>query len=375
MARNIQKRGNKWQLRKVHDLLPRDFFQTFDSELEATNFRDRLDAWLAEGLVPPGLFGSDPLSPLLVTVIRDYTFRATPKPTASDSALLDVLLREVEGLRVSGVTFQWAESYVKGLKAREKKPTPGTIRKRVGALARVLDWHFRDVRKEGQPLAVNALRLLPSGYSTYEDNAVRDVHRDLRFGPGDAEALDAVLDGVKRPDRERPFPADPAFKLLFETIVDTGLRLREAYWLRVEQLDVARGLLNVDGTKGHRGVIKPRTVPLKPALRKKLIDWCRGKAPKSLMFPFWDGTPEDLHKCSARLSARFSNLFDYAGVEKFTEHDLRHESCCRWMTLKNPAAGWVFNEIEICKIMGWSDTKIMLRYASLRGEDLSSRLL
>ena len=36
--------------------------------------------------------------------------------------------------------------------------------------------------------------------------------------------------------------------------------------------------------------------------------------------------------------------------------------------------GWIFSETEICKIMGWKDTRMMLRYASLRGQDLSSRL-
>lgn len=50
------------------------------------------------------------------------------------------------------------------------------------------------------------------------------------------------------------------------------------------------------------------------------------------------------------------------------------EARCRWMTLKVDR-GSIFNEIEICKIMGWTDTKMMLRYASLRGEDLADRLL
>lgn len=89
---------------------------------------------------------------------------------------------------------------------------------------------------------------------------------------------------------------------------------------------------------------------------------------------FWDGTQDDLKKCMARLSVRFTSLFDYALAPSFTEHDLRHEACCRWVMLKGER-GWLFNELEICKIMGWTDTKMMLRYASLRGEDLADRLI
>jgi integrase len=160
--------------------------------------------------------------------------------------------------------------------------------------------------------------------------------------------------------------------MFFGLLLDTGLRLREAYKLRVDQLDVARGVLNVEGSKGHRGALKPRVVPLKPALRKNLIEWCSGRSGR--MFSFWDGTPEDLPRCSSRLAARFRTLLGYAGIHELSEHDMRHEAACRWVMLKSKSGLWVFNETEICKIMGWSDTRMMLRYASLRGEDLSARL-
>lgn len=94
-----------------------------------------------------------------------------------------------------------------------------------------------------------------------------------------------------------------------------------------------------------------------------------------MVFPFWDGTPEDKDRASGRLTARFRALFDYAQVPGFTEHDLRHEATCRWVELRTPGGGWVFSDIEICRIMGWSDTRMMLRYASLRGADLADRLL
>lgn len=93
------------------------------------------------------------------------------------------------------------------------------------------------------------------------------------------------------------------------------------------------------------------------------------------MFPFWDGTKGHLRRAGAKLSFRFRTLFDYAGVEQLTEHDLRHEACCRWVELRSADGRWVFSDVEVCRIMGWSSMSMMLRYSSLRGEDLANRLL
>lgn len=373
---SVQKRGSKFQLRVTHRLLPKPFFYTFDDEVAANNYAAVLDGWLARGIVPLELLetkqATGAASPLLIEVMRSYEKDPNIRVAPSELPTLALLAKETPGLRMSGITFQWVNQLIEGYKTRGKKMTPGTIRKRVGALSKVVAWYHRTTAKEGQQPAVNVLTLLPRGYSQYADGSVRDVERDVRMSADDEAAVRAALAGVKRPDKERPWGEDPDFELLFSLIIDTGLRLREAYMLRVDRLDVARGLLRIEGTKGHHGAAKPRTVPLKRELRAKLIAWCEGRT--GLMFPFWDGTGDDLKKCTARLSARFTSLFDYALVPNFTEHDLRHEACCRWMTLKGDR-GWIFNEIEICKIMGWKDTKMMLRYTSLRGEDLADRLL
>ena len=380
---SVQPRANKWQLRVQHKLLPKPFFCTFDNEVAARNYGEQLEALLSMGVVPqemlagPDLGASLAASPLLRQVIQEYIARANPARTSTDT--LAQVMGEVAGLRVSGVTFAWAEDWIKRLKVRKNNVAPSTIRQRVQALARVLDWHFVQEHKKqdnpGAQLQVNVLRMLPKSYSAYPDGTRKDVHRDLRLGAGDEAKIRAIIAGEKRADRERPWANEPEFDLLFDLIVNTGLRLREAYWLRVEQVDLPRRLLRVDGTKGHRGQIKPRVVPIGSALRDKLDAACEGKRGSALIFPYWDGTQADLPKCSARLSARFSTLFDYAGMPHFTEHDLRHEACCRWVTMRlADGRGWLFNEIEVCRIMGWSDPKMLMRYASLRGEDLSSRL-
>jgi integrase len=381
MSVSVQPRGARFQLRVRHALLPKPFFSTFDSQAEARQYGEQLVALLAKGIVPQELLADAPRGddPLLAEVVRGYT-KGAPL-TDSDDALLTVMLGELVGVRVSGVTFSWADGYVRKLKARHLAPS--TIRKRVGALGRVLDWHIRMTTPAGQVPLANALRLLPKGYSAYTraeaealqaaDKLVpRDTERDRRLLPAEEARIMAALAGQKRPDRERSLEVDPAFTMLFWLIVHTGMRLREAYRTRVDQIDMQRMLIHVEGSKGHRGVLKPRTLPITPALEPLLREYLRGRVGR--LFPFWNGTPEDLKKATARLSARFAVLFDYAQVVDFTEHDLRHEATCRWMELRNRAGTWAFSDIEICKIMGWKDPRMMLRYASLRGEDLAARL-
>ena len=108
------------------------------------------------------------------------------------------------------------------------------------------------------------------------------------------------------------------------------------------------------------------------ALAAQLRAWCDGR--RGRLFAFWDGTPEGRPRVSVMLTTRFIKLFERAGVPDCTEHDLRHSACCAWFELRAPDGRWVFSDVEICKIMGWSNYAMILRYASLRGEDLVARL-
>ena len=94
-----------------------------------------------------------------------------------------------------------------------------------------------------------------------------------------------------------------------------------------------------------------------------------------LVFGFWDGTPEDLKPATGRLSARFTSLFRYASLEDVTEHDLRHEATCRWFEMRSTDGNWLYRTEEINVIMGWAPgSKMALRYANFRAEDLATRM-
>jgi len=382
MATSIQPRGRKFQLRVTHRLLQKPFFSTFDAEGEAETYRDQLVALLNRGIVPAELLAPAAKvdDPLVIQMIRDYTKGASLSD--SEDGILNTLMDDVATLKRGRMTMQWADQWVRDMKVKANL-APGTIRKRVGALARVLDWYTHRNTPDGTVPVANVLRLLPRGYSVYskaeadlveatDKKAKRDISRERRLPASDEALIMRALRGEKRADRERALKADPAFELLFLLIIDTGLRLREAYTLRVDQVHLERRLLDVDGGKGHRGAIKKRFVPLKPGLVELLRPWCADRS--GLLFPFWSGEKDELARTTGRLSTRFSKLFEYAGVEDLTEHDLRHEATCRWVTLRDAQGRWTFSDIEVCRIMGWTDTKLMLRYASLRGEDLADRL-
>jgi integrase len=342
---------------------------------------------LARGVVPSELLApSDRPSedPLVDQLLSSYQ-RTAVQLTDSDEQLLQTVRGDLAGLRVSALTYSWAENWVAAMKIKRERPlAPGSIRKRVGALARVLDWHHRQRMAAGATtLPANPLRLLPRGYSQYNPADQRELTklqrlpahdqvRDRRLLPAELQRIRAALAGAKREDRERAWPTEPAFVMLFELILATGMRLREAYTLRVDQLDLARGVIRVEGTKARKGEKKPRLMPVRPELRERLQAYATGRV--GLLLPFWSGAPADLRRVTNRLSARFGTLFEYAQVPDFTEHDLRHEATCRWFELRDSRGGWTFSEIEVCRIMGWKDTRMALRYASLRGEDLAARL-
>jgi integrase len=366
MSVSVQARAGRFQLRVKHKLLPKPFFSTFDTEPEARAYGQQLQRLLKAGIVPQELAEAPAApEPLLTRVVDEYQKLAPVTP--SDTALLASMRPEIEGVR--GVTTQWVDAYLLSLKTRSL--TPGTIRKRIGVLARVWAWHIRRSTRAGEAPQANPLRMLPAGYSQYgpaDPGAREDQVRDRRLAPDEQKRILAALAGQKRQDRERALTPCPHFTLLFWVILLTGMRLREAYTLRWDQ--VRKGFIVVEGTKGTRGRKKPRVVPISPELQAKMPEPGQGR-----VFPFWDGTPEDLRACTLRLSARFAALFRYAEVDDFTEHDLRHEATCRWYEMRRPDGAWVFGEVEIMRIMGWSSTKMALRYASLRGEDLAARFL
>ena len=70
----VRRRGEKFELRLKHRLLPKLFTATFDSETDARNYGNQLKAMLAQGLVPRELVArrAPGVSSTLAKVIHEY---------------------------------------------------------------------------------------------------------------------------------------------------------------------------------------------------------------------------------------------------------------------------------------------------------------
>ena len=170
----VRPRGAKFELRLKHALLPKIFTATFEVQAEARNYGEQLEALLARGVVPTELAAKRDrgTSMTLGRIIGEY--QALVPVSASDAIILDMLrgIKELGTLRVDDITrYKWAEDWVKSLKL-SKNLAPGTIRKRVGAVARLLDWYLKREAKDGQQPLANPFRLLPKNYCKRLPSAV-----------------------------------------------------------------------------------------------------------------------------------------------------------------------------------------------------------
>lgn len=135
---------------------------------------------LDQGIVPVELIPADDLqAQTLDQWLRQYLVKVHISP--ADSALLNALLLKTSGWRTSNVNMAWAQGWISEMKQVDRV-APGTIRHKVGAVARFLDWCVNNGW-----LAINPLRSLPKRYASYtlaDGEKISDVERDRRLLPG-----------------------------------------------------------------------------------------------------------------------------------------------------------------------------------------------
>lgn len=388
MARARQKPSGKWEIGLRHPSLPggRRYF-TFDTEAEANAYAEQWRIMKMSGIEPPAeLLKTKALTDAtLAQVVRAWANSGHAAPTQQSA--LGSLVMEVGAIRLEDATYAWLNKYLQHLKV-EKNLAPGSIRHRIQALGRCIDeW----MRHHPGLVMQNPVRLLPKGYSSYNERdramveaagktAKTDVSRDRRLNPGEEAKIVWALSGGQREDRERglQLKGGNALLTMFLLIVGTGLRLKEAYTLRRNQIDMAEKVIRVQSSKQWRGKVVFRDVPMRPEVHEALSAYLSTRAmlPQAWLFPFMDEEPDlDIKTVSQRLSFRFKLAFEYAGVFGLREHDLRHEATCRWLEMRDATGNWMFRQEEVNRIMGWSANSTMAqRYASFRGADLAARM-
>lgn len=243
MAGKRQRSNGTWEFKfQKRGVLPAPVYLTFDTLEEGEAYEARVEPLLARGIVPVEMGGGNTVTTL--PALLD-AYEAWNTLSESELGTLPATRMRVEGVKVTQLSYNWVEGWVDDMKAEGLSPS--TIRKRIGTLARAVDW---GMRKEKLSLTTNPLRMLPKGYVTkgVEKEKLWDGERDRRLEQAEEGAIRKVL--VKKEEH-----------LLFDMALETAMRMSEMLTLTVAQIRTKNG--------------SRRQVPISSVLGRLLADHLR----------------------------------------------------------------------------------------------------
>ena len=325
-------------------ILPKPISVTAESEVQAKALAERLETQLDLGIIPEDFLTLQPKSFWNVSSWTEE-YEKSGKPSVSDRPLLQIVRSDLKTLALKDINAVSLSAWINTLK--DRKLTPGSIKKRVGALGRSLD-----LAVHREILTLNPIRNLPRNYAAYTEAdgvSVTDQARDRRLEPGEEARLDAQLTD------------NPDLYLLFHLALETAMRLRELFTLTCDQIDLPRRTLFLDKTKNG----DKRQVPLSSAAFNLLDGRIQALESHALLFPYYHGR---LDQTTRRVSYYWKYLTQKAGIKNLHFHDLRHEAVCRLYERNQ------LSDLEIATISGHRDPRMLKRYANLRGSHLAQKL-
>jgi integrase len=339
-----------WQLQlQRKGLLDKRVYLTYETHEEAERYNQHAEACFEKGVIPPELSGP---ATTLNRMVDEY--EVTCELSQSDLSLLPVLVKDVGKTKLVEIDYAWVERWVNRMK--DAPLAPSTITKRVGLLARIVDW---GMRRNKLSLAANPVKLLPKGYASKKRLGTGEWFgaRDRRLETAEEGALRSVI-------------TEKNELLLLEMALETGMRLREMYTLTRGQIDLPQSTIFLDKTKNG----DKRQVPVTSVLQKKLEAHLK-ELEGDFVFPWWSGETDrkTLENVSQKLSHRFAYRVRQAAKERaevsgLRFHDLRHEATSRFFERTQ------LTDTEIASITGHKDPRMLKRYANLRGSTLAKKL-
>ena len=341
MAGKRQRENGTWEFKfQRKGLLPNPIYFTFDTEHEGDAYAERVEGLLERGIVPVEFTGT-PLK-TLGDLCAYYEAQATY--SKSDAEVIKPLQKSLQEVATTRLTYGWVETWVDGQKALLK---PSTLTKRVGLLARVVDW---GMRRELLTLPTNPVRLLPRGYATrgVAREKLWSGERDRRLQDGEEVEIRKVL----KPEEE----------LLFDMALETAMRLSEMVSLSTDQIDLVNRTIFLDKSKNG----SKRQVPVSSVLNGLLQKYLASRQSDYPSLFSWGQLPVETAR--NRLSHLFAARFEKAGCPDLRFHDLRHEATARFFERTR------LTDTEIASITGHKDPRMLKRYANLRASTLAAKL-
>lgn len=369
-----RQRGEVWEYTfKKAGVLEKPLYLTFTTEKEGDEYSVKLEMLLDRGIVPTEYQTVSRITSI-ESLVRVYLRDAHVKHR--DAALLSTICKTVGTVPLALITANWVDNWISDMK-RINKVAPATIRGKIGALARCIDWGSR---KSLLLMPVNPLRTLPEGYAQYTkvDEALsgvkrEDVERDRRLEAGEYERICRAIEAGVLPRKQRPYtlPDKVALLTLLTLALESAMRLREMFTLTLDQLNLAKRTIFLDKTKnGDRRQVPLSSTAMASIKSYLIVREIPGTHPKGNLFPWWDGSTnrKDLDGASDFLSKLWINIFHQAQCPDLKFHDLRHEATSRLFERTS------LSDVEIMKITGHKSVKMLMRYANLRGSNLADKL-
>lgn len=327
-----RKRNVSWEYTvRRKGVLDKPLYFTFDSEEEGDAYVKKLEDLLDRGIVPGELLRKE--EALTVGDLVAAHRRSVVLPN-SRGPYLNVVVKKWGLTSLAAIDYAWCERSADKLK--ESKYTPGYIGRLFGALSLSIDWALR--KNYCSSLTTNPIKLLPAGFAKYVDGSVVVEPRDRRLESGEYEKILALLSGDRR--------------LMFILAVETAMRLSEIYSLDAYQVDLTKRTIFLEKTKNGDS----RQVPLSSVAVAELQGF------KGF------GYHEVSTKVTATLSQYFSRVIRKAGCVGLHFHDLRAEATCRLFERTR------LSDLQIARITGHRDPRVLMKYARLRGSDLADAL-
>jgi integrase len=306
---------------------------TFDTKREADEWNARRSLELkAEGKAGPGARKT------LLDTLRRYSEEVTPKKRGNAKELIRLIafedaekhkhlpLKKLLADVTSDDIGKWRDHRLK-LNAR------GTVLRDIGLLSSVMT----KARREWKWIKVNPV-----------SDVSKPTEPDHRERLISGQEIRAVLRQLGH--SKKPRSVSQAVAYAFLLALATGMRAGEISGLRWSRVRLDYVVLVAGETKTG----KSRDVPLSP-VAKRIIDRMHGWD-KELVFGLQPQTLDTL----------FRRARDRAKLAGFTFHDARHTACTR-LARK-------IDVLDLCKVMGWANTKQALTYYNPKASDIARRI-
>lgn len=154
--------------------------------------------------------------------------------------------------------------------------------------------------------------------------------------------------------------------LLFRMIYGCGLRLSEALFLKVKDVDIVQGTLFIRQAKNN----KDRLIPMAESLRKKCVDYMKKMHPFNIDDAIFFTSPLEGKCDKSTIYRRFRDYLWAAGIHHSGHgpriHDFRHSYCVHCMKR------WVLSGKDLMNLLPY--LSVYMGHSDFRGTEYYLRL-